>query len=195
MEEPLNKRQRLEEDDEPRRLTRRKRFEPQTEIVMDKKAVENDLKEKDTKSENQIFTDEEEEREMEEQLRREKEFLQKKQPVEVMDEGKLKDMGMLFGIPDAEVQEMAEKQKALLQAQKDQEMLFEETPSSQPKAEEPVVKQEEVLEPIKVEMKEEEEDSHILMKAALDQSAANNDLSDLDKKGQQLNEQIEQQEW
>jgi hypothetical protein len=71
----------------------------------------------------QVFTDDEEEQDLNEQLNKEKEFLKAREP-EFIPEEKFKDMGILFGMPEAEVQAIAEEQKSKIQKFKDESALF-----------------------------------------------------------------------
>ena len=58
----------------------------------------------------QVFTDDEDEQDLNDQLQKEKEYLQNRE-AEFIPEEKFKDMGLLFGMPEAEVQAIAEQQK------------------------------------------------------------------------------------
>ena len=58
-------------------------------------------------SQHEIFTDEEEDQELLDQVENERNQM-KKQTIEIMSETKIKDMGLLFGLADDEVQKIAE---------------------------------------------------------------------------------------
>ena len=94
-------------------LMNTKRCEAQTEIVATKNLVD--------VPQQQVFTDDEEEQDMNAQLQKEKEFLQKP---EFIREEKLSDMGKLFGMSEQEVQAIAEQQKSQMQKIKEESVLF-----------------------------------------------------------------------
>ena len=50
----------------------------------------------------------------------------KQETIEILSENKLKDMGLLFGMPDEEVQRIADEQKKKLKQINDQNLLFGE---------------------------------------------------------------------
>lgn len=61
-------------------------------------------------SQHDVFTDEEEDQELLDQVENERNQM-KKQTIEILSENKLKDMGLLFGMADEEVQKIAEEQR------------------------------------------------------------------------------------
>lgn len=79
-------------------------------------------------SQHDVFTDEEDEdQELLDQVQNERNQMKKKQEtIEILSENKLKDMGLLFGMPDEEVQKIAEEQKLKLKQIRDQNLLFGE---------------------------------------------------------------------
>lgn len=94
-------------------LVQSKKCEAQTEIVATKALVE--------VPEQQVFTDDEDEQELAQQMRQEKELLQKP---EFIREDKLRDMGKLFGMSKQEVQAIADQQKTQIQKMKEESVLF-----------------------------------------------------------------------
>lgn len=104
----------------------------------------------------QVFTDDEDEQDLNNQIEKEKEYLNKQ--AEFIPEEKFKDMGMLFGMPEEEVQAIAEKQKTQIQKMKDESALFgegvEEFSAQEVKAE---VQNEHIMEPENEKPAENEE--------------------------------------
>ena len=94
-------------------LMKSKKAEAQTEIVATKNLV--DIPQQ------QFFTDDEDDQDMNDQLQKEKEYMQK---TEFIQEEKLNDMGKLFGMSEEEVQAIAEKQKTQIQKMKEESVLF-----------------------------------------------------------------------
>ena len=94
-------------------LMNTKKCEAQTEIVATKTLCE--------VPQQQVFTDDEDDQDMNAQLQKEKEYLQKP---EFIREEKLSDMGKLFGMSEQEVQAIADKQKTMQQKMKEESVLF-----------------------------------------------------------------------
>ena len=94
-------------------LMNTKKCEAQTEIVATKTLCE--------VPQQQVFTDDEEDQDMNAQLQKEKEYLQKP---EFIREEKLGDMGKLFGMSEQEVQAIADNQKSMQQKIKEESVLF-----------------------------------------------------------------------
>jgi hypothetical protein len=98
-------------------LMKAKKAEAQTEIVAIKNLVE-------IPEQQQVFTDDEDEQDLNNQLLAEKDYLASQHHPEFIAEEKFKDMGLLFGMPEEEIQAIAEQQKSKIQKLKDESALF-----------------------------------------------------------------------